>query len=216
MNPGRFLLLCAFSGGLMQIFYHGMAQDKVQLRRSTEGALVLTNMPRPDLARLRTFRAEHKEEYRKIAEAAAGKYGIDFKLLDAVIETESQYQPRAVSHKGAQGLMQIMPKTGWDLGLQDAFDPAQNIDAGARYLRAMLDRFGSTELALAAYNAGPKAIEKYGGIPPYRETHLYINSIMHRIGVQNNLSYKTAKKGIIKVKKVRTKKDEKGSIILHN
>lgn len=216
MNPGRFLLLCALSGSLMQKNFHSLAQGKVQLRRTSEGGLILTNMSRPNLARIEVFRTEHKEKYREIAEEAARKYGIDFNLLDAVIETESQYQPRAVSHKGAQGLMQIMPKTGWELGLEDAFDPAQNIDAGARYLRAMLDRFGSTELALAAYNAGPKAVENYGGVPPYRETHLYVNSIMRRIGVQNNLSYKTAKKGMIKVKKVRTKKDEKGSIILHN
>jgi soluble lytic murein transglycosylase-like protein len=133
--------------------------------------------------------------------------------------------------------MQIMPKTGWELGLQDAFDPAQNIEAGARYLKAMLDRFGSTELALAAYNAGPKAVEKHQGIPPYRETQNYVRSIMAKSGVSNNLggysgqaapsggktanlaSDSTAGKPLApsrKAGKVKAKKTSDGKMLLHN
>lgn len=105
---------------------------------------------------------------------------MDPHLVYAVIEAESNFQPDAVSPKGAQGLMQIMPETGRQLGLQSPFDPERNIEAGVRYLRLMLDRFGSLPQALAAYNAGPGSVEQHGGVPPIPETQQYVGRVMAR------------------------------------
>ncbi len=111
---------------------------------------------------------------------AARKYDLPPELLYGVIKAESNFQVRAVSHAGAQGLMQLMPGTAKELGVDNPFDIEQNIDGGARYLRKMLDKFGGDiKLALAAYNAGPSAVEKYGGqIPPYRETEQYVDKVL--------------------------------------
>ena len=97
-------------------------------------------------------------------------------LFRAMIEAESAYRPDALSPKGAYGLGQLMPATARGLGV-DRSDPAQNLEGAARYLVAQMDRFGSAELALAAYNAGPHRVEQYGGIPPYRETRAYVRRI---------------------------------------
>jgi len=118
----------------------------------------------------------------ELADAAADRYGLPYWLVRGVMHAESGFQPQAVSPKGAIGLMQLMPATAQHLGA-DAKDPAQNADAGARYLRQLLDKYdGKLWHALAAYNAGPGAVDKYEstkfkGIPPYRETRNYINRI---------------------------------------
>jgi len=110
--------------------------------------------------------------------AAAASTGVDISLLRAVIHAESAFNPMAVSNKGAQGLMQLMPGTANDLGVGDAFDASQNIDGGARYLAQLLKDFnGNTELATAAYNAGEAAVQKYGGVPPYDETQVYVQRV---------------------------------------
>jgi len=107
--------------------------------------------------------------------AAAASTGVDVALLRAVIHAESAFNPMAMSNKGAQGLMQLMPGTAGDLGVSDAFDAAQNIDGGARYLAQLLRDFnGDVKLAAAAYNAGEAAVQKYGGVPPYDETQVYV------------------------------------------
>lgn len=103
-------------------------------------------------------------------------------LFTAMIHRESNFNPKAVSPVGAKGLGQLMPDTARELGVEDAFSASENLDGAARYLTSMLDKFGSAELALAAYNAGPGAVQKYGGVPPYRETEQYIIDIFHAVG----------------------------------
>lgn len=114
--------------------------------------------------------------------AAADRYGLSESLLTAVAWTESRYQPGAKSPAGARGVMQLMPGTARDLGVVDSADPSQNVMGGARYLRLMLDRFGNNlELALAGYNAGPGAVQRFGGIPPFRETQSYVRQVISRL-----------------------------------
>jgi len=112
-----------------------------------------------------------------IARAAAAA-GLDASLVKAVVAAESGFNPLAVSPKGAQGLMQLMPTTAAALGVRDSFDPEANLLAGARYLRQQLDRFGSIPLALAAYNAGPANVARYGGVPPFAETQRYVGTAL--------------------------------------
>ena len=111
--------------------------------------------------------------------AAAERHGVDPDLVHAVIAVESGYRANAQSPAGAQGLMQLMPGTQRDLGVADAFDPQQNVDAGVAYLRRLTDEFGAV-LALAAYNAGPGAVRRYNGIPPYKETRAYVQAVLDR------------------------------------
>lgn len=116
--------------------------------------------------------------YASLFENAAAKYGVGADLLAAVAKQESGYNPQATSPAGAQGLMQLMPGTAHGLGVSNPYDPSQAVDGAARLLSSLLDRFGSTQLALAAYNAGPGAVLRYDGIPPYAETQKYVRSVM--------------------------------------
>lgn len=116
--------------------------------------------------------------FSELFNGAAQKYGVDASLLSAVARQESGYDPTAVSPAGAQGLMQLMPGTAQGLGVTNSFEPTQAVDGAARLLRDLLDRFGTTPLALAAYNAGPGAVLRYDGIPPYPETQNYVRSVM--------------------------------------
>jgi len=109
----------------------------------------------------------------------AHRHGVNPGLVRSVIRAESAFNPWAVSRKGAQGLMQLMPSTASSLGVRDAFNPRQNIEGGVRHLRYLLDRYpGNTTLALAAYNAGERAVARYGGVPPYQETQQYVRKIL--------------------------------------
>ncbi len=119
------------------------------------------------------------KSYMPYIEAMALKYDISPTLIQAVIATESCYDAKAVSRVGARGLMQLMPATAAELGVNNSFDPKQNIAGGVKYLRQMLDTFNQDKkLALAAYNAGPGAVKKYGGIPPYKETRNYVRKVL--------------------------------------
>jgi soluble lytic murein transglycosylase-like protein len=116
--------------------------------------------------------------YKEMIDAAAAKYGIDPALLRGLIKAESNFNPNAGSPAGAQGLCQLMPGTAASLGCTNVHDPAQNIDAGARYLKQQLDAFGGdVTKALAAYNAGPGAVKRFGGVPPYAETQAYVRRV---------------------------------------
>jgi len=112
----------------------------------------------------------------------AARYGIPEDLFRALVKQESGFNPRAVSPAGAMGLTQLMPATARALGVEDPFDPAQNLEGGAKYLRQQYDRFGDWGLALAAFNAGPGAVQKYGGIPPYQETQDYVRNVLAMAG----------------------------------
>lgn len=123
-----------------------------------------------------TYRGRYKGVYAGMARGAARKHGVPEDLFLRLVQQESGWNPKAKSHKGAIGLAQLMPFTARKLGV-DPHDPAQNLEGGARYLKQMHATFGSWRLALAAYNAGPGAVKKYGGVPPFRETKTYVRKI---------------------------------------
>ncbi|MBI5805541.1 lytic transglycosylase domain-containing protein [candidate division TA06 bacterium] len=207
-------------GIIISLFISAMAYGQVYTSTMEDG-LVLSNIPRANFACVRQLKKNNRALYQNLINAASVKYSLDPKVLEAVIDAESQYNPRALSCKGAQGLMQLMPQTAWQLGVSNPFDPEQNIDAGARYLKQMLDKFGALELALAAYNAGPGAVEKHGGIPPYQETKEYVKKICSRVSKTRQES-DVVKNGQVSgiqqkvVKKVKVKKDKTGTIIITN
>jgi len=119
-----------------------------------------------------------KTPFAKVIRAAADRYRIDADLIHCVIAIESNFDPKAVSPKNARGLMQLMPQTATRYGVKDIFDPEENVDAGARYLRQLMDKYKNLTLALAAYNAGPERVDQYGRrVPPYLETMKYVQRI---------------------------------------
>ena len=119
--------------------------------------------------------------YGDIIDAVAAEQQVDVRLVRAVIRTESAYRPTARSRKGAMGLMQLMPGTARQYGVADPYDPRANIEAGVKHLKALLERYPLT-LALAAYNAGEAAVQRFGGVPPYAETRDYVSAILSRVG----------------------------------
>ncbi len=133
-------------------------------------------------------RAINTKAFDSIIEKASIRYGLDGALIKAVISAESAFNSQAVSPKGAKGLMQIMPENYGHLNISDPFNPAQNIMGGAKYLRQMLQvHDGKLQLALAAYNAGPEAVRKYEGIPPYNETRNYVFKVMNLYNQYRNM-----------------------------
>lgn len=180
---------------LATTFGIGFAEAEIYKLTDTNGTVHFTNAPTdPRYQRIGVasgtaagwlrlpYRGEQGPYVNEIRDAAE-RYGVPIKLVSAVIRAESGFNPRAVSRTGAQGLMQLMPATASILGVRNSFDPRQNIDGGVRHLRGLIDRFPhSLPLAIAAYNAGEKAVSQYGGIPPYPETKDYVTKVLSFYG----------------------------------
>ena len=173
-----------------------VAHAQIYSWRDAAGNLVLSDRPKAGgewtfavgiTGAIRTTRAATRNTtYDPIIAEHSSVHGVRADLVHAVIQAESAFNPMARSIKGAMGLMQLMPATAIAYGVSNAYDPVQNIRAGVAYLRGLLDRYSQNEeLALAAYNAGPGAVEKYGGaVPPYRETRNYVAKIRHEAGAR--------------------------------
>lgn len=152
-------------------------------RRSLASRGAHSSAPAPVVTETTVYRSVYRRAHKKfditpIIQKNAEKFNLDPWMLRGVIEVESAFRPYATSYAGAGGLMQLMPGTASYLGCRDRYDPEQNIAAGARYLRQMLNRFnGNYDLAIAAYNAGPGNVERYGGIPPFAETQNYVRKV---------------------------------------
>ena len=171
------------------------ASAQIYSWRDANGVLVVSNRPHDGGARtyvvansqgFRSTRAvswTKSEPYEQLISTHATTHGVSADLVRAVIQAESAFNPGARSVKGAMGLMQLMPATAAEYGVLNAYDPAENIRAGVAYLKSLLTRYSNNEeLALAAYNAGPGAVEKYGAVPPYRETRNYVAKIRRNAG----------------------------------
>ena len=169
------------------------------------GVILVTIIPAYAASRMTTVPLTHnprvhasaqRMELDAVVAEAAARHGVPAKLVMAVIAAESQFDPLAVSSRGALGLMQLMPATARILGVSDPFDPRENIEAGVRHLRAMLDLFdNNVPLALAAYNAGPMKVIHHRGVPPYRETRQYVSRILRRLDGERATSPARGRRG---------------------
>jgi hypothetical protein len=139
------------------------------------------------------FPANGSVDLNEVVNSASGRYRLDPDLVTSVIKAESGFNVRAVSPKGAQGLMQLMPGTASQLGVPNAFDPAANVEGGAKYLRELLERYNFDLVkALAAYNAGPQRVEQFGGVPPYYETRVYVAKVVRDFNKKKEAQKKAA------------------------
>jgi soluble lytic murein transglycosylase-like protein len=208
----------------------GLAYGDIYQFNSPDGSISFTNVPTEKGGRivykepkiksnLKAVRTNiNKEAFDAIATEKASKYSLDPDLVKAVIKAESNWNPHAVSPKGARGLMQLMPATANELGVYNSFDPEDNIDGGSRYLRHLLEKFnGDLRLALAAYNAGPARVEKNNSIPAIPETVQYVRRVMSLYTGLPTLSYSNTlaggKKEITQIKKYQL---EDGTIFFTN
>jgi len=168
----RLALFASFAAGVS--FVYVLSES----RALAPAAVTLNDQPAPPAAPVEAGRLRDAGPLAQTVIATASRYDLDPALVIAVIEVESGRDPTATSAKGAVGLMQVMPETAAMLGLPEAVDPAANLEAGCRYLAALLDSFGGdVELALAGYNAGPGAVRRWGTIPPYRETREFVRRV---------------------------------------
>jgi len=173
---------------LINIICSGTAAADIYMRVGKNGTVYFSNVPvstgyslymRTQSKNGASINGYGRVLYKNIILKASKKYNVSPKLIEAVIKAESGFNIKAVSDKGAEGLMQLMPQTQRRLDVTDPFNPSQNIYGGTEYLKSLISKYrGNLPLALAAYNAGSKAVKKYGGIPPYNETRNYVNEVM--------------------------------------
>ncbi|MBI5178710.1 MAG: lytic transglycosylase domain-containing protein [Nitrospinae bacterium] len=154
---------------------------------------------------------ENRDRFLPVINAAAEAYGLDPHLVRCVIEQESAFNPRAISAKGAVGLMQLMPRTANIYKVKNIYDPYENIHGGTRYLKYLLKKYrGDVKLALAAYNAGEEAVRRYSGVPPYQETQQYVEKILAQYGKR----YEMPRESVREHKKIYRYEREDGSVLL--
>ncbi len=188
----KFLLPSGLCLGIFLVLFSGAAWAGIYVMVDANGVYHFTNVPTSRKYRLfirdhsscpagkgLTSAVSRPSAYESLIHRYAREYGVETALVKAIIKAESHFNPYAVSRKGAQGLMQLAPETARDLSVQDVFDPEENIRAGVQYLKILLEKFkGNLPLSLAAYNAGPSAVDQYGEIPPYRETRDYVKKVL--------------------------------------
>jgi len=194
----RPLLLASLVGALVpapaaaQIFAALDAKGTTVLSdRRIERSTTVFNVSDAPSYRVTTEAAQGADLYEELVREHAQRQSLRPELVRAVIQVESGFNPRATSPKGAMGLMQLMPQTAKTLGVFNAYDPAENIRGGTAYLRQLLDKYGNEQLALAAYNAGPGAVDKYDGVPPYRETKEYVRKVGSKATLQDRSQKRT-------------------------
>jgi len=196
-------LFLAFAG-TWGILFPSLALGDIYRYIDEKGVIHFTNLPcgphytlymkeKPKPIRKKRKNPVDLAKVTSLVKQYATQFGLEEELVEAVIKIESGYDPLAVSSKGAQGLMQLIPETARDMEVADPFDMAENIRGGSRYLRLMLDLFeDNLDLALAAYNAGPSAVQRYGGIPPYNETLRYVEKVKAQYSNFRNQKGKTS------------------------
>jgi len=177
-KPGYFLY--QLPDGSRMITDRPVTDKSYKLVRSSRQ---VTGMGRQAANKYNRRRPPKIEDYEQLIRHTSNRYGVDVALVKAVIHTESHFNPDATSHKGASGLMQLMPQTAAKYGIRDLYNPKQNIEAGVRHLRYLLVKYrNNMQHAIAAYNAGEKAVKKYAGIPPYPETRNYVTKVLRYHG----------------------------------
>ncbi len=193
-----------------------LCAGSVQVKVREDGRRVIVNETRTQHAtRMATSLVPVNNSLAALIEGYADNVGLDPRLVRAVIQVESGYNPQALSNKGAMGLMQLTADTAHDYAVDDPYDPDQNLRGGTAYLKALVDRFrGSLDLALAGYNAGPGAVDKYAGVPPYAETTDYVERVL---GLYNGtLPLRETSNIVISARKVQIARDPQNRILLSN
>ncbi len=194
LSPARAQIVAVEDGG-KQVFMN-LTPEELKAVLRYENSRLIAISPFPSLRAIPRLRFLGTDVEQLVSETAK-RYQLDPALVRAIIQVESSGNPWAVSQKGAIGLMQVIPETGRKLGANNLYDPQENLEAGVKYLKSLLDSYrGNLALSLAAYNAGPKAVEKHGGVPPYRETQQYVRKVTDvYLSPRNNGGYSNSAAG---------------------